>query len=192
MIGSSKRSIGRLLALSAALAGIVGLELATGPFFVPEPPQKSAAVDTSTQPANELPVETQDISTFAEIVARPLFAPSRRPPPVASADSHVEASVAKSVTFDLIGVMLSNDRRIALLRPRDATKDKVLQASEGQTVEGWEVRSIKPTQVVLARGDDSEVIKINDVAEHPGVNDTSLASRTPAPASGEPPAVEAP
>src|SRR5690242_11447287 len=58
---------------------------------------------------------------------------------------------------DLIGVIISKDTRLVLLRTNSTSE--VMRAVQGQNVGGWEARDIKPTQVVLQRGDESEVIR---------------------------------
>jgi len=154
-----KHSIGRLLGLSAALAGVLTWEMLAGlPFLTPEAPPPSIEVKKpAVIPTKALP-EKPAISTYAEVINRPLFTPSRRPTPP-KADTNVAAP--KAETFDLIGVIISPGSRMALLRT--LATSEVMRAVEGQNVGGWEVRSIKPTQVVLQRGAASEVLKITDV-----------------------------
>lgn len=163
MIRPPKR-LAPLLTLSAALAAVVALELAAGPFFVPDAPQGRAPADTLGDSPTDLPAENQPQSAFSEIVARPLFSPSRRPP-AAQPESKVVADDTKSETFDLIGVIISADSRMALLRTQDTSE--VVRAIEGQSVAGWQVRAINPTEVVLERGGDSETLKISNVVENP-------------------------
>jgi general secretion pathway protein N len=185
MIRPPKR-IGPLLTLSAALAGVVALELAAGPFFVPDAPQDRRSADNLADSPTDLPAENQPQSAFSEIVARPLFSPSRRPPS-AQPESKVVANDTKSETFDLIGVIISADSRMALLRTQDTSE--VVRAIEGQSVGGWEVRTINPTQVVLERGSDSEVLKISNIAENPATSNPGAPSvnpGTPGVNTGEP------
>jgi type II secretory pathway component PulC len=122
-------------------------------------------------------VENPAISIFAEVIKRPLFTPSRRPP---SPKPEVAASAPKPETLDLVGVIISADRRMALLRPRNKTD--VLFAVEGQSIAGWEVRDIKPTQVVLGWGNDSEVIKISDSGKSSTIGNPSLSGTATLPA----------
>lgn len=159
-----KRRGTRLVSLSIILAGVVGLELVAGPFFVPETPQESPPLEVRANfPA--VPVtEKPDVSAFAEVISRPLFAQSRRPQPPDAGPS-VE-SVPQDLNFDLVGVVLSPDGHSALLRPKGT--GEMLRVVEGQTVAGWQVRSIKANQIVLGRGSantDGEVIKLNEKRE---------------------------
>jgi type II secretory pathway component PulC len=189
MIRSPKHRIGPLLSLSAALAGVLALEVMAGPFFVPEVSSVSPDAKNSVVFPRESPAEKPAISTFAEVVERPLFTPSRRPPP--KTDSNPAAIASKPETFDLIGVIISADRRMALLRT--VATSEVMRAVEGQSIGGWEVRAIKPTQVVLRRGDDSEVIKIKDAASNSAVNNPSAPKSPPVSAeAGSPNATKIP
>ena len=67
------------LALAAGLAGVLGFELATGPLFVPEEPQATPTVDLPSDTTHDAPAEKPDISSFDEVVSRPLFTQTRRP-----------------------------------------------------------------------------------------------------------------
>jgi hypothetical protein len=155
--------IGPLLRLSALLAGILAFEIMYGPFMPEGPPASSARTEKPVESLSGAPVEKPAISTFAEIVERPLFTQSRKPAP--KKDTKVAEAASKPETFELIGVIISPGGRMALLRT--LATSEIVRAVEGQNVGGWEVRAIKPTQVVLQQGDDSEVIKINDATATP-------------------------
>jgi len=156
--------IAPLLRLSALLAGILAFEIMYGP-LMPEDPQASLSGRTE-KPVDSLsdrPLQKPAISTFAEIVERPLFTQSRRPAP--KKDTKVAEAAVKPETFELIGVIISPAGRMALLRA--LATSEIVRAVEGQNVGGWEVRTIKPTQIVLQQGDDSQVLKINDAIAQP-------------------------
>jgi type II secretory pathway component PulC len=155
--------IGPLLRLSAVLAGILAFEIMYGPFMPEGPSASLTRVEKPVVSVNDTPLEKPAISTFAEIVERPLFTQSRRPAP--KKDTKVADASSKPETFELIGVIISPGGRMALLRT--LATSEIVRAVEGQNVGGWEVRAIKPTQVVLQQGDDSEVIKINEATATP-------------------------
>jgi general secretion pathway protein N len=166
MIAIAKRRIGPLTKLSVILAGVVVLELAIGPLSTPTSQQVGAPVANSTVVASSAPPsEETPLSAFAEIAARPLFSQSRRPHPPGADKGAVPVEAQDAASLRLIGVITWPDGRVALLRSGDVTE--VLRAVEGQTVGGWEVRSIRPTNVVLARGTQSEVVKL-EVAKTSG------------------------
>jgi len=155
-----RQRIGPLLGPLALLGAILAYEIMAGPFFVPDPPTASSGANAPVVSPNQPPPVRPDISGLSEIVARPLFVQTRRPLPP-KAQGKVAENEPKAEMPDLIGVIISKDTRMVLLRTNSTSE--VLRAVEGQNVGGWEVRAIKPTQVVLQRGDESEVIKINNV-----------------------------
>ncbi len=62
--------------------------------------------------------------------------------------------------FALIGVVISADKRVALLRQRGSPE--FLRVVEGQRAEGWLVEAILPDRVILADGDVIEVLELRD------------------------------
>jgi hypothetical protein len=155
--------IGPLLRLSALLAGILAFEIMYGPLMPEDPQASSGRTEKPVDSLSDTPLQKPAISTFAEIVERPLFTQSRRPAP--KKDTKVAEAAVKPETFELIGVIISPAGRMALLRT--LATSEIVRAVEGQNVGGWEVRTIKPTQIVLQQGDDSQVLKINDAIAQP-------------------------
>jgi hypothetical protein len=158
------KHIGALLILSSALTGVLVTELATGPFFVPRAPQEFFGTSEVSKISIDVPAERPDLANFSSIVERPLFTPSRRPPS-ATGEAKTAEAPSKLEMYDLIGVIISTGRRVALLQPRD--KGEILMAMEGQNVGGWDVNAIKPTEVVLKRGSDKDILKIRDTKISP-------------------------
>jgi hypothetical protein len=157
------------------LAAVLAWELVAGPtMFLPEGTSKPPSVRDSFVISAQAPPENPPINKFSEFIARPLFAPSRRPPPPKT-DSNSTVEVSKPESFDLVGVIISADERMALLQTLGT--GEVMRAVEGQTVGGWKVQAIKPTEVELKRGNASELIKINDAAV---ANEPSAKNTTPA------------
>ena len=155
-----KHRIGLLLRLSALLSAVLAWELVAGPtIFLPEDTPEPPTVSDSLVISNQAPPENPPIDKFSEIISRPLFAPSRRPPPPKT-ESNPALEVSKPESFDLIGVIISADERMALLQTLGT--GEVMRAVEGETVGGWKVQAINPTEVELKRGNASDVIKIND------------------------------
>jgi hypothetical protein len=175
------------LALAAGLAGVLCFELATGPLFVPAEPQAAPTVDLLSDTASVAPAEKPDISNFEEVVSRPLFTQTRRP--LAHTSESGAAPPPETLNFDLLGVVISPVGRTALLRPKPS--GELLRVVEGQTVAGWEVRAIKPTEIVLGRGKtdaSSQVIKINEKRDKSAASAAMNPVVKPAP---KPPAQQA-
>src|SRR5262245_29440962 len=171
-----RRRIGSLLGPLALLGAILAYEIMAGPFFVPERPTASSGANAPVVSPNQPPPVRRDISGLSEIVARPLFVQTRRPLPP-KAQGKVAENEPKAEMPDLIGVIISKDTRMVLLRTNSTSE--VMRAVEGQNVWGWEVRDIKPTQVVVQRGDESETIKINNAV--PPASNTTPTSGNPSP-----------
>lgn len=92
-----------------------------------------------------------EIPTFDKLAAtrqRPLFSPTRRPPPE---EKQAPATDVQRQPPDLVlnAIILGPGVRTALLkRGRDA---KALPASTGTDIDGWLVTEIAPSHVILAR-----------------------------------------
>jgi type II secretory pathway component PulC len=186
MAKSPNYRIGALLRVSAMLAGILAWEITTDPIFIPEAALESGEVKSSVMIPNDTRLEKPAISTFSEFVSRPLFTPTRRPPPTRT-EPNIAKTAPKPENLQLIGVIISEDERMALLQT--LTTGDVTRAVEGQTVGGWEVHAIKPAQVVLKRGNASEVVMINDAAPSsvkPPLSGQTNSSATGSPASAPP------
>lgn len=89
---------------------------------------------------------------YQEILARPLFVPTRRPlPPQA-------VTAMKKGQFTLLGVTGLKDRRYALLR-ENAT-GKVETVGQGARLREMTVDSVENEKVILKQGDDTETLML--------------------------------
>jgi hypothetical protein len=150
-----------LLAI-AGLGTVVAYELTGGVAIAPE---VTAAAPASAMPeAAPAPSEFQPPPPrqFNEISARPLFFPSRRPfaPPPAEATAQAAEDAEPAVALELIGVLLTERKRAALLQP--AGQPGAQWAREQQTFAGWLVEEIAPNHVRLREGDRVEVVELRD------------------------------
>lgn len=105
-----------------------------------------------------LPVEH-----FAQIVARPLFNPSRRPAPRAQEKTppkpppvRKEEGPGPSQRFVLVGVLLAGDRHGALLMEKQT--GVTLKVLEGENLDEWRVKDISEDEITLLRGNAQVVI----------------------------------
>jgi len=95
------------------------------------------------------------VEDFSAILDRPLFSPIRRPPAegaVATAASEPELQVT------LVGVIISSEEQIALVRLKDATR--FARLSVGDNFQGWTLDSIEPSRITFRRGDVEEHIEL--------------------------------
>jgi hypothetical protein len=90
------------------------------------------------------------LNAYAEVVARPLFTPTRRP-------AAQQTAAGRPSDFSLVGIVITRRERHALLEHgRPPHVDRV---TPGQNVDGWTVKSIGPNSVLLAQGDRETEIK---------------------------------
>ncbi len=141
--------LGVCLALAAFVYAQVQME-------VPEPAPSGIG---EVPPLAVLPAQANyamaPVEDFSAILERPLFSPTRRPPAegvVATAASEPELQVT------LVGVIISSDEQIALVRLKDATR--FARLSVGDSFQGWTLDSIEPSRITFRRGDVEEHIEL--------------------------------
>jgi general secretion pathway protein N len=148
-----------------ALAAVVADELwliyrsDAEPVPVAAPPkdglEEKAAADIP--PAQEFVLPP--LTAYQEIVARPLFTVSRRPPAREEDEEVLEAQERAPVqplpkTLRLTSVVIAEGVRFALLE--DTGAKKLRRVKEGQELEGWKVAEIRPERVVFEQGEARE------------------------------------
>lgn len=120
---------------------------------------------TAAMPASAAAVAAQvgslgPLAAYADVVERPLFAPSRRPPaaPVAAPVPPVPVAASRPPpAIELVGVAMSGDRHYALVRTPGGRSTRV---AEGESVEGWQVTHIEADRIRLNRGGDAVDISL--------------------------------
>lgn len=102
-------------------------------------------------------------SSFPDILARPLFLASRRPMLSAGATDQV----MKKGQFILTGIAIVSDRGDVLLK--DVATGKTERVKQGESVRGMRLEQVDSEKVVLAQGEEREVIllKIQPVKAPP-------------------------
>ncbi|MCF4164783.1 hypothetical protein L2U69_03910 [Zavarzinia compransoris] len=129
---------------SLALIALAGAQILIPPGT--EAPAGGAAPLPEAAAADFMPAAGER----AAILARPLFAPDRRPP----AD---DGPAADADMFQVIGIGTAADAATALLRGPGGAALRVLP---GQSVAGWRVEAIAPGAVTLTRGDRRLVLEV--------------------------------
>lgn len=106
----------------------------------------------------ENPLASLDVAALGAIVERPLFTPSRRPPPMPEPVIAPRLPVASPPAppspppgYVLLGVIRDGDRAIALLRGREDGRN--IRVEAGDVIGGWEISAVRPASVSL-RGQD--------------------------------------
>ncbi len=160
-----------LLTANLALAGLVFLQFRGGFDELPAEAAPVAPAAPGALPAAT--AATQDhvdrASLIADILARPVFSPGRRPDPAAAAAAHSPAA------FRLVGVVLSGTRRFALVQMADEPRPR--HVAEGEHIGDYRIVAISADRI-RARGSDGE----RDVPLQPA----AAANRTSVPARPQP------
>jgi general secretion pathway protein N len=154
-----------LLVLCIGLASIVYWQTERPPSL----PTNVAGTDgpPEAEPTGALQAEFTfpPLAAFSEIVARPLFSPSRQPPKEIE-DSDSDTAVTPPTMpshFILAGVVISAEERMVLLRRMNSTD--VIRASMGQEIDGWYIELIEPDRVTLRRGNTVEIVTLQEKVE---------------------------
>ena len=134
-----------LAALAIVLASVIWLELRADSRDSP-PMKLSSAASVTAVPAGHAtgPSPDQVARWAATSLARPLFAPGRRPPAQAAAAAKLDAPAPDLPR--IAGTMVTPAGRRAIFA---AKGDKPLVVGEGAQVGGFTVQSIKAGQVTL-------------------------------------------
>lgn len=130
-----------LLGCAAASALILGeyLLLPThAPEALPVPPAAVAATSSAVI-ATPPPIDA-----YAEIAARPLFVPTRRPEPP---DQTPTGPPPAQPTLVVLGIAMTDGTRYAVVR--HGNPPKIDQVTEGETIDGWQIQAIKPDGLTL-------------------------------------------
>lgn len=150
-----KRST-RLLSVAAVPLLLVCL---TGAGRAQSPLQPKSPNPLLTQPRAAKPapraVEFPPLEELQATRERPLFSPNRRPP-AAEAETEAPPPIVESssLPFELTGVALGSDVRVAILRNKSSNEEARLK--EGEKLDAWTIEIVTDRYVVL-RGDGKRV-----------------------------------
>lgn len=134
-------------------AGAVLVLVLLGSAIVPTSAQVADARPPAGPAQNLNPLGTLDPATLDAFRGRPLFAPSRRPPPPRQVFAAPRAPVAVEAPLPdlrLVGVVAGVDNAVAILRR--PTGGSSLSLKVGDSVETWRVQAIGPDRVTLRDG----------------------------------------
>jgi general secretion pathway protein N len=170
-----------LIALCLALGYHVWRVLEAGPVAIDAgaaPPPPAPIVVAPRETIAELP----RIDEFAETVARPLFMATRRPPEPEEEVVEEAKTGAQRNLFNLLGIVISSDERVALVTRRRG--GEMLRLVVGQYIDGWRVETIRSDRMTLSQGDETEVLKLTD-AQRPKRRKKRAAKQQQEPAATE-------
>lgn len=188
------RRVWLLLGTAGVLASLLAVDLARRPEEVSEAVRRAPAriapppslpaegeggerqrtvfeVDEREELVRQNPVAAVPLSALQATVDRPLFSPSRRPPPSPDALSTADTGPAETLEgeaadgaadapFTLLGVASGSARTIALLRRLDGAD--VLRVRVGEEIDGWTIEAIAADSITLRRGQETRVLRLFD------------------------------
>jgi general secretion pathway protein N len=166
----------RLLALVALLALTPPALAATSAVEPPRLAQPPGTISTDKPPAapqvrttRANPLWAIPLSTLTITRARPIFAPSRRPPapPVAAAPPPPPPAAPKQppkppeperLTLALIGTVVSSTEGIGIFL--DQPTRRMIRLKTGEEHGGWVLRSVRAREVTLEKGERVEILSL--------------------------------
>ncbi len=145
-----------LLGACTVLGAVVGLELRY-PQRLELPPVIPAPA-APAEPPVRLTYSAPPLQAYDEILLRPLFAKDRQPPPEPDATEQGADSAASDDlgAWKLEGVVVTPERRLALLR--DSGSGKFRRLSQGEELAGWQVSQVQADRVVLKQEQEQHEI----------------------------------
>ncbi len=149
-----KLALSILATCSLVLAGVIAKEWKSGAPEGVSPPAPASPAALS-DPAAKLQAGQHDAAFVNEILARPLFTASRRPP--AGGDRAAGNASAAALKGRLAGIVVSPAGSEALFV--ESGKAKAVSVREGESFEGWTVERIEPEHVMVRAGARLETIE---------------------------------
>lgn len=175
-----------LLALCLALGFVVYDRLAASPWSATSSGlrgvEQSVRPPAKTLGSRAEVVRLEDLAAYEEIIERPLFRRTRRPPEPTPEVDEAEAEEATDEEerealkelFALIGVVTAPDKRVAILK--DLREGKVRRLLHGQRAGDWAVEEIGLDRVSLRSG---EIVEELELVRGPLPEVKTGARRTP-------------
>lgn len=139
--------------LCLMLSGVLALEIAAERA---QPDADVAPVPMPNAPAAHVTPSLPPLTDFREVLARPLFAPTRRP---REAPAMASGGPPKALEATLRGVVILPDSRVGLFQLGNAPE--MQRIAEGQEIAGWRLERVLPDRVVL-RADRVEEVKLHE------------------------------
>ena len=171
----SVRVLGVASLLCVSFAAVMVLELSsTDGAGASVPGAASLALHPANIPAVPSRFTLPPLETFAEVSERPLFSSSRRP-----ISAETAAAVVQPLSASLAGIVISPSSSSIIVMHGDPPT--LMRLKEGDDIDGWSIRSIEPSRVVLRRGAEEQQLKLHDTAPPQVANAAPAPKPEPAP-----------
>ena len=178
-----------LMIACVALGAVLYAELEEGLFA----PPSSLAVSPPARPLEDRAIPADfdfpSYESFHEVVERPLFSPTRRPPakvtpaqskPKPTPKPKPQTARIERGLFSVLGIVISDDERVSLVRLKKS--GETVRMAVGDVVEGWRVESIDRDCVTFRAGEVRDRVELPDLAEVEASSSRRVnRARTPSP-----------
>jgi len=147
-----------LLAACVGLGTLIERELRAAAAAAPgQPPPVEAPPPAQSEGSVPLePPPVAALQSYQEILDRPLFVSGRQPPP--EPQQAVARQTVRPLRYALEGIAISRHARVAVLR--DMTGRQIVSVAQGDELEGWEVKEVRPDRVVLTSGEQTQELAL--------------------------------
>jgi general secretion pathway protein N len=103
------------------------------------------------------------MTSYSEILERPVFRPSRRPTVATDAGSAEVAPLSSIKDFDnseirLVGIIIVDENRFALLQAAGTQLTQRVQV--GDVVDGWRITRLTPSTAAMEHGADARTLQL--------------------------------
>ncbi len=155
------------------------------------PGAKSGKLDRAPPSGN--PLWAIPIKELSETRDRPIFTPSRRPPPLPMVEKpytppppppRVEAPPPEPMALSLLGTIAGESEGVALFMEKGS--QEVVRLRTGESHKGWVLRSVQGRQAMLEKGDRKETVTLPAPGDTTGAIAAVGAPPNAAPAPGVP------
>jgi hypothetical protein len=161
-----------LALLCGGLGGALYIELRNSPEAGMVAPASGSSSPSDLSPLEEPEVVVPSLAVYAPVIERPLFSPTRRPPPVSKL---IAAAPMRTNGMTLKGVVLSPQRRIALIETAGSGTDPQ-RIAEGERLDGWTVEAVLADHAILRNGEAERRLELHS---DPGIHDRDAAGARP-------------
>ncbi len=141
-----------------------------------------ALVEPASEPAAKPVFRMRPKGGFNQLVVRPPFSPSRRPPrakpaappPVVQKKAPVAPKPVTEPQATLVGIVISPDKTIAMVRKPGSSE--LQRLAKGERLDGWLVEGVLPDRLLLSQGDKLLELELTEATKG---NDRKAAAKVP-------------
>ena len=122
-----------------------------------------SAADTAAVATSNTTVATLQIAPFAaytEVLQRPLFSDSRRPPHQAAQAKDSVRAVQLSTKWKVTGIVVAGDS--SFVHVEGIRDRKTVRLQVGMPLDGWQLQEIAPDQIVFGLAGESVTLQLRE------------------------------